>query len=159
MSADSPLTPSLPDDGRQSATARGVQRGVCGLLVQRDFAALPEFVLASGRRADIAAIDRGGHIWIVEIKSSVQDFRADGKWPDYREYCDAFFFAVPPDLPTEILPEDTGLIIADAYGADIVRDAPTHALSAARRKAVTLRFARAATGRLMGVDGALSDFA
>lgn len=152
-------TIALPDDGRQSPTARGIQRGVCGLLTQRDFAALPEFSLATGRRADIIAVGPGGAVWIVEIKSSVQDFRSDGKWPDYRDYCDAFFFAVPPDLPLEILPDDTGLIVADAYGAEILRPAPEHKLVAGRRKSVILRFARAASGRLMGVDRVLSDFA
>ena len=147
----------MPADGRQSETALGIQRGVCGLLFQRDFAAITELTLATGRRADIAAIDRGGTIWIVEIKSSVADFRADSKWPEYREFCDAFFFAVPPDIPSDILPGDVGLIVADGYGAEIVRDAPGHRLGAARRKAITLRFARAASGRLMGVGSV--DFA
>ena len=128
-------------------------------MTHHDFATLPELVLATGRRADVAALHRTGLIWIIEIKSSVQDFRTDSKWHEYRDYCDAFFFAVPPDLPRDILPEDTGLIVADAYGAEILREAPEHRLPAARRKAVTLRFARAASGRLMGIDGRLSDFA
>lgn len=159
MSEDDPETTLiLPEDGRQSETALGIQRGVCGLMTHRDFATLPELTLATGRRADIAALHRTGLIWIIEIKSSVADFRSDSKWHEYRDYCDAFFFAVPPDLPREILPEDTGLIVADPYGAEILRDAPEHKLPAARRKAVTLRFARAASGRLMGIGNRLSDF-
>jgi hypothetical protein len=109
---------------------------------------VPELTLASGRRADILALGRDGAVWIVEIKSSVADFRADGKWPGYRDFCDCFSFAVPGDFPTDILPPDAGLILADAFGADVVREAPEHRLSGARRKAVLLRFAHAAAGRL-----------
>jgi len=115
----------------------------------RGFRAIPELALADGRRADLAAVDDAGAIWIVEIKSSIEDFRADGKWPDYRAWCDRLFFAVAPDFPLAVLPPDTGLILADRYGAEIVRDAPEHKLAAARRKALMLRFARVAAGRLM----------
>jgi hypothetical protein len=139
---------SLPVDGRQSATALAVALGTRRLLASHDYSSLPEVTLASGRRADLLALGPDGALWIIEIKSSVADFRADGKWPDYRDYCDRFFFAVPEDFPTEILPEDTGLIVADAYGAATLREAPEHRLAGARRKAVMLRFAHAAAGRL-----------
>ena len=139
---------SLPADGRQSPTALAVALGARRLLAAQGFASVTELTLASGRRADILALGADGTIWIVEIKSSLADFRADGKWPDYRGFCDRFFFAAPEDFPTEILPRETGLILADAYGAAFVRDAPEHRLAGARRKAVTLRFAHAAAGRL-----------
>jgi hypothetical protein len=137
-----------PLDGRQSQTALEVAVGTRRLLASYGFTSVPELTLASGRRADIMALGRDGAVWIVEIKSCVADFRADGKWPDYRDFCDRFFFAVPTDFPTEILPAEAGLILADAYGAALVRDAPEHRLNAARRKAVMLRFAHAAAGRL-----------
>jgi hypothetical protein len=142
-----------PVDGRQSETASKIGRGVCRLLCAHGFSCVSELPLASGRRADLVALGRKGEIWIVEIKSSVADFRADHKWPDYRIHCDRFFFAVDPDMPAEILPESAGLIVADGFGAEILRDAPEHALSAATRKAMLLRFAHAAAARL----GALLD--
>jgi hypothetical protein len=141
----------LPPDGRQSETARAIQRGALRYLAARGLVGVPEFSLASGRRADIAALDLRGEVWVVEIKSSVTDFRTDRKWADYRAHCDRLFFAVGPDFPLEILPEDTGILVADAFGAGLVREAPLHALAGATRKALTLRFARAAAGRLMGL--------
>lgn len=147
MLATQSLAPLRPD-GRQSATAAGVQRGVRRLFAQLGHVTLPEFTLASARRADVIALAPDGHLTIVEIKSSVADFRADRKWPDYRDFCDRFFFAIPETVPLEILPESTGLIVADSFGAAILRDAPCHPLAGARRKAVTLRFARAAASTL-----------
>jgi hypothetical protein len=141
-----PLAP--PPDGRQSQTALEVAVGTRRLLAGHGFASVTELTLASGRRADIVAVGGDGAIWIVEIKSCVADFRADGKWPDYRDFCDRFSFAVPTDFPTGILPDDAGLILADAFGAAVVREAPEHRLKGARRKAVLLRFAHAAAGRL-----------
>ncbi len=111
-------------------------------------APVSEVSLANGRRADIAAVAASGEIWIVEIKSSVEDFRTDQKWPEYRDYCDRLFFAVAPAFPREILPADTGLVIADRYGGEIVRAAPEHKLAGARRKAVTLRLVHTAAFRL-----------
>jgi hypothetical protein len=111
-------------------------------------AAVAEVSLANGRRADIAAVAASGEIWIVEIKSSIEDFRCDQKWPEYRDYCDRLFFAVAPGFPREILPPDTGLVIADRYGGEIVRMAPEHKLAGARRKAVTLRLVHTAAFRL-----------
>jgi hypothetical protein len=111
-------------------------------------APVTEVSLANGRRADIAAVAASGEIWIVEIKSSIEDFRTDQKWPEYRDYCDRLFFAVAPGFPREILPPDTGLVIADRYGGEIVRAAPEHKLAGARRKAVTLRLVHTAAFRL-----------
>ncbi len=138
-------------DGRQSLTAAAVQRGLCRLLRDLGYAVLTEFTLASGRRADVTAIKPDGAIWIIEIKSSPEDFHVDGKWPEYRDYCDQLFFAVPTSLDHIIMPTDAGLIVADQYGAEILRDAPPHPLAAARRKAVTLLFARVAAQRLHGL--------
>ena len=110
-----------------------------------------ELPLPSGRRADLVALDAGGEIWIVEIKSSVADFRADQKWQDYRAHCDRLFFATHMDMPHEIFPPDTGLIVADAFGAQTMREAPEHKLPAATRKSMMLLFARAAALRLQSL--------
>lgn len=138
----------LPEDGRQSAAALEIRRGASRLLRAHGFAAVPEMTLASGRRADIIGLSDAGVIVIVEVKSSIEDFRADGKWPEYRDYCDRLYFAVAPGFPVEILPEDTGLILADRYGGEMVRAAPELKLAAARRKALTIRIARTAAHRL-----------
>jgi hypothetical protein len=138
-------------DGRQSERAVAIARGTSRALAIRGYRAIPEVSLASGRRADLMAIDEAGWIWIVEIKSSVEDFRSDGKWPEYRAWCDRLLFAVSPEFPRELIPEDTGLIIADRYGAEVVREASEHRLAGARRKALLLRFARVAAGRLMSL--------
>jgi hypothetical protein len=135
-------------DGRQSQAAAEIARGTGRLLASLGLASVPELPLPNGRRADLMAIDRAGEIWIVEIKSSIEDFRADQKWPEYREYCDRLWFAVAPLFPRDVLPEATGIIVADRYGAEIVRSAPEHRLAGARRKATTLRLARIAGFRL-----------
>ncbi len=142
-------------DGRQSETAAAIQRGTGRMLREAGFAWIPELPLVTGRRVDILAVNKTGLISVIEIKSSVADFRADHKWHEYREFCDRLYFAVTPDLPQEILPEETGLIVADAYGAEVLKEAPEHKVSAARRKAVLLRFARAAALRLQGVHDPL----
>lgn len=138
-------------DGRQSPVSAAIARGVGRLFANYNQVSMPEVKLSSGRRADLMTVSKRGLITIVEIKSSVQDFRSDQKWPDYREFCDYFFFAIPETLSPNIIPETTGLIVADAFGGAILRDAPLHSLSAARRKAVTLRFARIASSRLQTV--------
>jgi hypothetical protein len=135
-------------DGRQSAAAFDICRGVARLLRMHGMAPVSEVSLANGRRADVAAAADSGEIWIVEIKSSIEDFRTDQKWHEYREFCDRLFFAVAPAFPHEILPPDTGLIIADRYGGEIVRGAPEHKLAGARRKAMTLRLVHTAALRL-----------
>lgn len=146
MMTDSPLI--LPPDGRQSETALLVQRGTRRLLTSLGFVSVTEMTLASGRRADLVALSEDGMVWIVEIKSSIEDFRVDQKWPDYRLHCDRLFFAIPDHVPQDIMPDDAGLILADAYGAAILRDAPEHKLAAATRKAMLVRFARLAGDRL-----------
>lgn len=123
-------------------------RGVCRALDQLGYATLHEFSLANGRRADVMAIGRGGEIAIVEIKSSLADFRADHKWPDYWEFCDRLYFAVAASFPRDIVPAECGLIIADPFGAAVLRQPLPRALNAARRRAVTLRFALAGAQRL-----------
>jgi len=137
----------LPD-GRQSETALAIARGTARLLRSLGFASVSELSLPSGRRADLVAINERGEIWIVEIKSSLEDLRADQKWPDYRAHCDRLFFAFTQDLPCEIFPADTGLIVADAYGAHMHCPAPEHRLPAATRKSMTIRFALAAAQRI-----------
>jgi hypothetical protein len=148
MTGPSPLHQLPAVDGRQSDTALMIQRGVCRLLRDLGFAVLTEFTLASGRRADVTAVKPDGTLWIVEIKSSPEDFYADGKWPEYRDYCDQFFFAVSPLMDQSIMPVDAGLMVADGYGAEVMRQEEPHALMAARRKAVMLQFARVAAQRL-----------
>ncbi|WP_293855973.1 MmcB family DNA repair protein [uncultured Alsobacter sp.] len=141
----------LPRDGRQSETTLAVARGVSRLFAGFGYATLPEVTLASGRRADLLALGGDGSLVIVEIKSSIEDFRTDAKWPDYRAYSDRLFFAIPPHVPPEIMPEDAGLIVADAYGAEVLREAPEHRLPAATRKALLVRFGQVAAVRLQGL--------
>ncbi|MEA2861832.1 MAG: hypothetical protein QOC72_3871 [Methylobacteriaceae bacterium] len=138
----------VPIDGRQSEMALMIARGTRRLLRAAGWASVTELALPSGRRADIAALGGDSSLAIVEIKSSLADFRADRKWQDYRLHCDQLFFAVSSEMPLEILPPDTGLIIADAFGAEIVREAPVHRMAGATRRAMLLRFAVAAADRL-----------
>jgi hypothetical protein len=128
--------------------ALSICRGVCRNLAELGYASLTEFPLANGRRADVIALGRGGELVIVEVKSSVADFRADRKWPEYWEFCDRLYFAVADGFPKELIPEECGLIVADGFGAATLREPATRPLAAARRKAVTLRFALAAASRL-----------
>jgi hypothetical protein len=142
------LPDTAPTDRRQSVTALAIARGVRRLLRAQGWSALAEVPLANGRRADLVAIDAGSVIHIIEIKSSVADFRADHKWETYRDYCDHLSFAVTPDMPLDLLPEHAGLIVADSYGAEILRPPPHHPLAPARRRAMLLRFAQLAADRL-----------
>lgn len=132
-------------------TAALITRGAARLLADLGFATLGEFPLRSGRRTDLLGIGRRGEIVIVEVKSSTADFRSDRKWPEYLEWCDAFYFAVAEDFPHELLPAEHGLIIADGFGAVLRRDSAALGIAAARRKALTLRFARLAGQRLQQV--------
>lgn len=141
----------VPADGRQSETALTVARGTMRLLLSHGFCCVSELPLPSGRRADLVALDRSGDIWIVEIKSSVADFRADRKWIDYRAHCDRLFFATTLDVPHEIFPKDAGLIVADAFGGQIVSEAPEHRLAGATRRAMMLRVAQCAALRLQSL--------
>jgi hypothetical protein len=147
MSASS-LAAALPVDGRQSPAALAIARGTTRLLHSLGFSVVGELPLASGRRADLVALGGGGEVWIVEIKSSVADFRADQKWSDYRLHCDRLFFATAPEVPRQIFPLEAGVIVADAFGASIMSEAPEHRLHAATRKRMMLSFARAAALRL-----------
>ena len=133
--------PARPD--RTLALTRGVTR----LFIDLGLSPLCEFRLANGRRADVAGLDRRGKLVIAEVKSCRADFETDQKWPEYRDYCDLFYFAVDPDFPRALLPDTEGLIVADDYGAAIARTAAERPLNAARRKAVTLRFARQAAAK------------
>lgn len=142
------VSPLVKPDQRQSATALEICRGVQRLFLAHGHSCVMELTLANGRRADVTTLSPSGAITIVEIKSSIEDFKTDSKWPEYRDFCDSLYFAVKPDFPTEILPEDTGLILADRFGGEFARAAPETKLSGARRKAMTLRYARAAALRL-----------
>ena len=122
-------------------------RGVCRHLFGHGFATVEELVPAPGLRVDVMALGATGEIWVVECKSSVADFAADGKWQGYLPWCDRYFWAVDASFPAELLPEETGLIIADGYDAEIVRMGPEARLAGARRKAVVQRFARHAALR------------
>jgi len=133
------------------ATAIDVARGVSRLLIQEGFSPILEFTLANGRRLDVAAIGADGTMAGVEIKVAVADLKGDIKWPEYLEFCELFYFAIPPDFPDHLVPAETGLIVADRYGGAIVRPSPRAILHPSRRKAVTLSFARAAAERLSSI--------
>ncbi|MDZ7823973.1 MAG: MmcB family DNA repair protein [Ahrensia sp.] len=139
-------------DGRQSPRALRVRRGVQTLLTEMGAAHIPELTLANGRRADLTAIFNDGSIWIIEIKSSIEDIRSDAKWPDYREYCDQLYFATLPDVPRALFPEDCGFICADQHSAEILRTSPISKMQSPRRKAVMLRFAQFAAAKLLQAE-------
>ncbi len=141
-----------PIAARPDATV-AITRGVTRLFYELGLAPLAEFRLPSGRRADIAGLDSGGRLVIAEVKSCQADFDADCKWADYLPFCDFFYFAVGEAFPRELLPGGEGLIVADAYGAAVLRDAVERPLVAARRKSITLRFARQAAARLAWIAG------
>lgn len=140
-------SPSTTDPKPGQLLARGVARH----LVQLGFACIEEFVPSRGLRVDVIGLGKKGEIWVVECKSCRADFQSDSKWQGYLPYCDRFFWAVDADFPTELLPEDTGLIIADAYDAEVIRMPEPHKLAAARRKVLTRDFARTAALRLQGL--------
>ncbi len=132
-----------------SPDAAAIARGVLRLMDQLGHAGLTEFTLANGRRADVAALGPKGEVSIIEVKSSVADFRSDEKWPDYQPYCDRFYFAVSHGFPKDLVPDEAGLIVADGFGGALLREAPRTPLPPGRRKAVTLKFARGAAMRLL----------
>lgn len=141
-------------DGRQSQRAMLVRRGVQILLNEMRHSVLPELTLSNGRRVDLISLSPKGEIWIIEIKTSIEDFRVDRKWHEYRDFSDRLFFATHKDVPLDIFPEDCGLMLSDGYGAHPVRDAPESKLSPATRKAITLSFARTAAQRLLAAEWA-----
>jgi hypothetical protein len=132
-------------------TAQQVARGVSRVLMQEGFSPILEFTLANGRRLDVAALGPDGTVVGVEIKVALGDLKGDLKWPEYLEFCELFYFAIPPEFPDEFVPSGTGLIVADRYGGAIVRPSPVAQIHASRRKAVTLRFAKVAAERLATV--------
>lgn len=135
-------------DGRQSETAPMIARGVRRLLRARGFSSLTELSLTDGRRADIAAVNRDGEVLIVEVKSCAADLRADRKWRHYAASCDRLYFAISERTPADLIPLEAGLIVADPYGAEIVREAQLRRMAPASRRAILLRFAQAAADRL-----------
>ncbi len=139
---------SIAPDGRQSQTATSIMRGTQRLFRSMGFSTITELPLVNGRRADIVSVAANGAIHIVEVKSSVADFRADRKWQDYLDYCDRFYFAVDPNMPDGIIPEEAGLIVADQYAAQIVRENEGTRANGSRRRATLLAFARCAADRL-----------
>lgn len=138
---------SLDAAPARSGVTLALTRGVTRLFADLGLAPLAEFRLPNGRRADLAGLDPKGRIVIAEVKSCEADYAADGKWADYLDFCDAFYFAVGAGFPRALLPAEEGLIVADAYGGAVLRAAVERPLAAARRKAVTLRFARQAAAR------------
>ena len=140
--------PVLAFDGRQSPIAAGLQRGVCRALRTLGHSVVTELALANGRRADVVALSPAGDVMIVEIKSCLLDFQSDGKWHEYLPHCDRLYFAVAPDFPHHVIPDRAGLMLADRYGAELVREPVEERLGAARRKAILLAFAHAAALRL-----------
>jgi hypothetical protein len=138
----------IPFDRRQSPVAAELQRGVCRRLRALGLSVVTELSLANGRRADVVALSGGGDVLIVEIKSCLLDYQSDAKWQDYLPFCDRLYFAVAADFPHEIIPASAGLILADRYGAELVREPVEERLAAGRRKAMMLAFARAAALRL-----------
>lgn len=142
-----PLADDLPVMDRSNAAGL-LARGLARFFAAHGLVSLPEFTLRCGRRADLLCLDAKCRITIVEIKSSVEDFRCDQKWPDYLEYCDRFYFAVPQSFPQALIPPQQGLMVADGYGATVVRESDDFTLSGARRRALLLQFAQLAALRL-----------
>ncbi|WP_028030540.1 MmcB family DNA repair protein [Gemmobacter nectariphilus] len=141
----------MPDPAASLRPGQLIARGVCRALVDHGFAPLTEHVPAAGLRVDVMALGPKGEIWVVECKSGRADFTSDRKWQGYLDWCDRYFWAVDSDFPVDLLPEGTGLIIADAWGGEILRMPPEHRLAGARRAAVTRGFARAAARALLGL--------
>ena len=129
-------------------TTQLVTRGVCRLFRSLGFGALTEFKLSNGRRVDVIAVDRNGSFVIVEVKSSVADYRADHKWQEYLAFCERFYFAVPVDFPIEIMPNECGLIVADPYDAAVRREGTAKTLNRNRKRRQLLQFALTASDRL-----------
>jgi hypothetical protein len=138
----------LPADRRQSETSLMIARGVRRLLRARGFSSLTELPLIDGRRADIVALNSEGEVLIIEIKSSLADLRADRKWRAYFAWCDRLYFAISEHTPADMTPDEAGLIAADAYGAEILREASLARMASSSRRALLLRFAQAAADRL-----------
>jgi len=128
--------------------ASDICRGVCRHLTDLGYSVLTEFRLISNRRVDVIGLNKGGNFIVVEVKSSVPDFKADEKWPDYRSFADKLYFAVANGFPIQLMPPTCGTIIADAYNAVIFQDSPQIKMNGARRRTQILRFAQTAADRL-----------
>lgn len=144
----------MPEAARQTRPdiTLAVCRGACRLMRQSGRSVLRELPLPDGRRADIMAIAGSGELTIVEVKSSIEDWRVDQKWPDYLAWCDLLYFAVPVDFPQALIAEDVGLIVADSYGGEMLRHPPRRPVAAARRKALLTDCARLASERLARLE-------
>ncbi|MCR9126792.1 MAG: MmcB family DNA repair protein [Rhodobacteraceae bacterium] len=140
---------TLPD--LPAMPGQRLARGVSRHLAAQGFVSVEEFVPARGLRVDVMALGPKGELWVVECKSSRADFQSDSKWQGYLEWCDRFFWAVDTDFPTDLLPDGCGLIMADAYDAEILRMAPEDRLAGARRKAMIQKFATQAARRLQAL--------
>ena len=152
--AGGPVSGLGPPGGR----ALRMARGVCRFLAAQGYSTLTEFPVGKGRRVDAIGLNRDRQFAIVEIKTSIADFRGDAKWPDYLPWCDAYYFAVPADFPADILPADQGLLVADAFDAAVIREAPVRPMNATRRRTQILKFALAAGQRLQqALDPAPAD--
>ncbi|WP_138466848.1 MmcB family DNA repair protein [Poseidonocella sp. HB161398] len=143
--------PQLPADPAALTPGQRLARGTCRHLRGLDFATLEEFVPDRGLRVDVIALGPKGEIWVVECKSGRADFAADRKWQGYLDWCDRFFWAVDAAFPQELLPPGTGLILADAWDAEILRTGPESKLAPARRTRLIRSFARQAAQRLQGL--------
>lgn len=142
MSDDTPDEPTTRPE-----ITRALARGISRMLIDLGLTPLLELPLGNGRRADIVGLAPGGELWIVETKSCLADYAVDQKWPDYLDYCDRFFFGVTEEFPRELIPDECGLIVADGFGGAVLRDSPLRPLAGARRKAMTLSYARLAALR------------
>ncbi len=149
--AEHPPWPEAGPASRPDMTL-AIRRGATRYLRQAGFVVAQEMTFPSGRRADLVAIRPNHDIWIIEVKSGLPDFRADKKWPEYADYCDALCFAVSPDFPHAIISPDVGLILADAFGGTMLRDPVRAGLAPARRKALMLSFTQLVAGRLMRLE-------
>jgi hypothetical protein len=144
--------PDFETTARPDVTA-ALTRGIARMLHDQGCAVLAEMRLGNGRRADLVGLCPKGLLTLVEIKSCRADFDVDTKWPDYLDFCDHFYFGVAEIFPQDLLPEDEGLIVADGFGGAVLRPAQPRKLAAARRKALTLRFARQAAFAASGRQG------
>lgn len=146
-----PMQDAAPASLSGLAPGELLARGVCRHLRSLDFASVTEFVPAPGLRVDVMALGPRGELWIVECKSCRADFAADRKWQGYLPFCDRFFWAVDAEFPTALLPEETGLILADPWDAEVVRMPPPLPLAPARRRVLLQAFARHAALRLQAL--------
>ena len=144
---------SSADKGARPETTLAVTQGVLRHCHDMDWAPLTEVTFKNGRRADVLALDQAGKFHLFEVKSSREDFLVDQKWQEYLDFCDSFSFAVAADFPIDLIPEEVGLMVCDAYGWHSVRGEYVQTLHASRRKAMTLMFARLAAKRLYYTNG------